>query len=340
MVEMPQVGELVTEGVDEARILQGTPARDVAESNFDRSVGVANAITALDIGPLGFQSCVAQSKAFADAVCILAQSTDQFAGDFSIHFPTDFVRPGRPSQVGTPEWEARYTSSDSRKQGRAMREQTPETIPIFPLGNVVLFPGTHVPLHIFEPRYREMTQAAIQSDRKIGMIAVRPEQRSQMSEDPELFPIGCAGMISQAEEQPDGTWNLLLTATQRFRVVAEPPRPADRGYRTAQVQYLEEKETDQPLAELRSDICARLEEILRRMTPAGEVQPTLEKLSELDDPTLVCSLAQGLDFGVLEKQRLLEAGGLKTRATILSDLLQFRIAEIETLSSPGIDQIQ
>ena len=161
-----------------------------------------------------------------------------------------------------------------------------------------------------------------------------------MPEDPDLFVIGCEGMISQAEEQPDGTWNLILTATQRFKIVAEPPRPAERGYRTAHVEYLEEEETDQPFAELRAGICTRLEEILRRMTPAGEVQPTLDKLSELDDATLVCSLAQGLDFGVLEKQRLLEAGGLLTRATILSDLLQFRIAEIETLSSPGIDQIQ
>jgi len=221
-----------------------------------------------------------------------------------------------------------------------MHEPTSDTIPIFPLGNVVLFPGTHVPLHIFEPRYREMTQAAIQSNRRIGMIAVRPEQRSQMPEDPDLFGVGCEGVISQAEEQPDGTWNLILTATRRFKIVSEPPRPTERGYRTAHVEYLEEEEADQPLAELRAGICTRLEEILRRLTPAGEVQPTLDKLSELDDATLVCSLAQGLDFGVLEKQRLLEAGGLKSRATILSDLLQFRIAEIETLSSPGIDQIQ
>ncbi|MDG2051736.1 MAG: LON peptidase substrate-binding domain-containing protein [Myxococcota bacterium] len=221
-----------------------------------------------------------------------------------------------------------------------MSEQARDTIPIFPLGNVVLFPGTHVPLHIFEPRYREMTRAAIQSDRRIGMIAVRPERRSEMPEDPDLFPIGCEGIISRAEEEPDGTWNLILTATHRFKIIAEPPRPAERGYRTAQIEYLEETETDQPLTELRAGICTRLEEMLRRMTPAGEVQPTLDKLSELDDGTLVCSLAQGLDFGVLEKQRLLEAAGLKTRATILSDLLQFRIAEIETLSSPGTDQIQ
>ena len=54
-----------------------------------------------------------------------------------------------------------------------MHEPTSDTIPIFPLGNVVLFPGTHVPLHIFEPRYREMTQAAIQSNRRIGMVAVQ-----------------------------------------------------------------------------------------------------------------------------------------------------------------------
>lgn len=222
-----------------------------------------------------------------------------------------------------------------------MSAQSQDTLPLFPLANVVLFPGTHVPLYIFEPRYREMTVAAMNADRRIGMVAVRPEQREEMLEDPDLFEIGCEGIISQAEEQADGTWNLILTATQRFKIVQEDPRPRDRGYRTATIEYLEDNtDSSAGLPGLREGICTRLTEILNRMTPQGEVAPALDQLDALDDAQLVSALAQGLDFGVLEKQRLLEATGLESRATILSDLLQFRIAEINSLSSPGSDQLQ
>ena len=68
-------------------------------------------------------------------------------------------------------------------------------IPIFPLENVVLFPRVQVPLHIFEPRYRQMARAALDGDQRIGMVVVRPENTGEMQHSPEVFPIGCVGEI-------------------------------------------------------------------------------------------------------------------------------------------------
>jgi Lon protease-like protein len=90
---------------------------------------------------------------------------------------------------------------------------------------------------------------------------------------------------------------------------------------------------------LRDSIRDRLGEILRRMTTAGEKPPPLERLDDLDDARFVNVLAQALDFGVLEKQRLLEAPGSLDRAAILDDLLDFRLAEIDARSASGSDRM-
>ena len=327
------------------------------QPDFNGAVRVTDPVAPFDVGALGLQGRVAETKMGADAVCIFSQSFKQRSGGFSVHAQRRILfaeamrvkaQPPAGSQQILAETlpsrtighTARYTDQRLRK-GMTMSDQTQDTIPLFPLANVVLFPGTHAPLYIFEPRYREMTIASMKADRRIGMVAVKPEQREDMLEDPDLFEIGCEGIISQAEEQADGTWNLVLTATQRFKIVQEHPRPRQRGYRTAAVEYLEDNAASSAsLPGLREGICTRLTEILHRMTPQGEVAPATDQLDALDDAQLVSALAQGLDFGVLEKQRLLEATGLESRATILSDLLQFRIAEINSLSSPGSDQLQ
>ena len=84
-----------------------------------------------------------------------------------------------------------------------------QEIPIFPLSNVVLFPQIHCPLHIFEPRYRQMTQAALDGDRRIGMVAVRPDAVSEIRGDPPVFHVGCVGTIVEHQQLDDGRFNLL-----------------------------------------------------------------------------------------------------------------------------------
>ncbi|MGH9885081.1 MAG: LON peptidase substrate-binding domain-containing protein, partial [bacterium] len=96
----------------------------------------------------------------------------------------------------------------------------PTSFPIFPLPNVVLFPGTYLPLHIFEPRYRQMTEAAIDGDQVIGMVLIRPDEDPMQPRAP-IFAVGCAGRIVESERFPDGRFNLLLHGARRFRIARE-----------------------------------------------------------------------------------------------------------------------
>ena len=77
-------------------------------------------------------------------------------------------------------------------------------VPIFPLSTVVLFPKLRVPLHIFEPRYRQMTEQVLRGDNQIGMVTVLPNSIDEMSGDPPVYEIGCAGIIRNAQRLPDG----------------------------------------------------------------------------------------------------------------------------------------
>ena len=80
----------------------------------------------------------------------------------------------------------------------------PPTIPLFPLPNVVLFPGVFLPLHIFEERYRALTRDALAGDRIIGMALLRPGFEGDYAGRPPIYPVGCAGVISHSDRLPDG----------------------------------------------------------------------------------------------------------------------------------------
>ncbi len=118
----------------------------------------------------------------------------------------------------------------------------PVLVPIFPLGNVALFPGVSAPLHIFEPRYRQMMESALEGERVIGMVTVRPDAGTDLSGAPPVFPIGCAGTIEEYEQLPDGRYNLVLHGTHRFRIAEEHDPTEDRLFRLARVHPLVEAE--------------------------------------------------------------------------------------------------
>src|SRR5688500_7321792 len=117
----------------------------------------------------------------------------------------------------------------------------PVALPIFPLPNVVLFPNVFLPLHIFEPRYREMVADALRGDRIIGMMLLRPGYENQYEGRPPVYPIGCAGLITHTDRLPDGRYNIVLRGLEKFRVIAE-----DDGcpYRLAHVETLMERLDD------------------------------------------------------------------------------------------------
>ena len=224
-----------------------------------------------------------------------------------------------------------------------MNDGTCATIPIFPLGDVVLFPKLRVPLYIFESRYRQMTRAALEGDNRIGMVTVKPEHREETAGNPAVFSTGCEGLIVQSESQADGCYNIVLLGARRFRILRELAVEGDRLYRIAEVEFLAEGsaqnrsavesavDTEVQPAETRAAITQLLRELLGR-TEAESTgsQDGLELLASYDDELFVNSLAQSLSFSASEKQGLIECNGVRDRLRQLLALLQFRQAAIRS----------
>lgn len=213
-----------------------------------------------------------------------------------------------------------------------------ETLPLFPLAQVVLFPRVHCPLHVFEPRYRQMTEAALEGPKRIGMIAVRPEATGAMQGDPALFDVGCAGTIEQFRRLPDGRYNIVLLGTERFRVLEELPRDDGRLYRVARVELLDDPQPAADagrIAALREHVLEQLGLLLRHTAPdrADDYDPG--RLAETDDPTLVNLLSQALQLPPAEKQGLLEARGVRSRYERLEAALGFALAALGGGASPA-----
>jgi len=224
-------------------------------------------------------------------------------------------------------------------------EMVPEQVrvPVFPLENVVLFPGLQVPLHIFEARYRSMTSAALAGDRRIAMAVVRPEFRAEMHGNPPLFPICCEGSVLRAEQLADGRFNILLGGTRRLRILHEDPTSDERPYRVALAQPLEDHEPEDErvrIRALRSETFAMLQQLVARVAPARASVLEQQRLDRVDDRTFVNTIAQSMDFPVSEKQALLEADSIRERYERLSSLLRFRLAEVTRGGVEGPDALQ
>src|SRR5262245_26804387 len=97
----------------------------------------------------------------------------------------------------------------------------PPSIPIFPLPSVVLFPNVFLPLHIFEPRYRQMVNDALSGDRVIGMVLLKPGYEAEYDGKPPVYHIGCSGLITHVERLEDGRFNLILRGLGKFTIIGE-----------------------------------------------------------------------------------------------------------------------
>src|ERR1051325_11498930 len=190
-----------------------------------------------------------------------------------------------------------------------------EVIPVFPLPGALLLPRGQMPLNIFEPRYLAMVDDCLRDGhRLIGMI--QPDAAQQGSPDkPALFKIGCAGRITQLAESGDGRYLIELTGVSRFQVEAELP---------VKTQYRQCRVTFAPFAD---DFVARKGEsavdreavltALRDFMKANNLEADWEGIDKAPNEALVNALAMMSPYGPAEKQALLEAPDLKTRAEIL-----------------------
>jgi hypothetical protein len=195
----------------------------------------------------------------------------------------------------------------------------PPTIPIFPLPNVVLFPQVFLPLHVFEPRYREMVGDALDDDRIIGMVLLRPGWEGEYEGRPAVYPIGCAGLITHAERLGDGRFNIVLRGLEKFRIVGEDD---SRSYRLASVETIEEPMAEGDREPMR--VARRRLEALLVPQPSGRAADSKVPPSMADED-LVNSLAQYLELEPVEKQALLERNGLLARCHSLIELLEMKV---------------
>jgi hypothetical protein len=194
----------------------------------------------------------------------------------------------------------------------------PLRVPLFPLAGAILFPRSQLPLHIFEPRYREMVRNASESGGHIGIIQPQAVETSDSS-NPPLFPVGCVGEIVGLEELEDGRFNIVLNGSNRFRLIHE----VDLGtpYRNADVDAgsFDDREPP-PLAMVQR---AEVEREARRLGETLGLSVDWAAVSRLDDEMLVNAIAQVAPFDVSAKQALLESETLTVRADLLVQLMQF-----------------
>jgi len=201
--------------------------------------------------------------------------------------------------------------------------ELPGVIPIFPLPNVVLFPGVPLPLHIFEERYRDMVADAVASPQPmIGMVLLRGDWKGGYHGRPQVYPVGCVGRLVQSDRLEDGRYNILLRGTREFTVEDEV---GDTRYRQARVRW-RPPPADGLNGDEREDLISLADELVRQNDPT-----TADRLfsdDSMSDELLVNFLSYALDFPPIEKLALLQAAAITNRAHRLRELLQLTIAEV------------
>ena len=204
-----------------------------------------------------------------------------------------------------------------------------QVVPVFPLHNVTLFPRVRLPLHIFEPRYRQMVKDSTATHGLIGMALLRGNWQKDYDENPDIYPVGCVGEIVDVAPFPDGRSNIVLLGLREYDVKGHILDVTP--YRQARVLMREEPEEmeEKSFSLLKNEI----QDFIRRIINDDD-SPLLNILRDpsLDQETWVNLCSYFIDVSIMEKQSLLEAKALEERASHLLNLLKFKVLEMETPS--------
>lgn len=201
--------------------------------------------------------------------------------------------------------------------------RTEQTLPVFPLTGTLLLPGTYLPLNVFEERYRNMVQDALEGDRRIGMIQPVVPGLDNWGippldvDDPELYPVGCCGHIDRHELQEDGRYLIVLQGVVRFRILREL-EPV-RGYRRVAADFSEfesDRQADEAAVDKREVLS-----VLDRFARQRQLELDRDVLEALSGRRLVNALSTALPFTPVEKQALLEARSMADRSSLLLSLM-------------------
>ena len=183
---------------------------------------------------------------------------------------------------------------------------------IFPLPGAILFPGLQLPLHIFEPRYRELVGSALAKDRLIAMI-----QPQRGGENAPLYEVGCVGRIGDVEALEDGRYNIVLEGEARFRMLRE--LDVTTAFRQIEAELIDDPE-DEVLSSVER---AAFEFEAKRFAAMQGYSVDWDSVERLDDETLINGVAQIAPFDSAAKQALLEADTLSERCELMIQLMQF-----------------
>ena len=203
-----------------------------------------------------------------------------------------------------------------------LAKDLPSTIPIFPLEGALLLPGGRMPLNIFEPRYLQMVDEAVAGSRLIGVIQPRLDGALREDGEPELCNVGCAGRIIAFSETGDGRYLISLQGVFRFRIAHE--LTVKTPFRQAKpAPFLADLDDDPAANEI--DRPALLK-AFRAYLQANDLEADWESVSRAENGMLVNALSMMAPYGPAEKQALLEAPDLKTRAETLIAITEMTLA--------------
>lgn len=197
----------------------------------------------------------------------------------------------------------------------------PDSVPVFPLPGALLLPGGQMPLNIFEPRYLAMVDDALAGDRLIGMFQPSSFKLDHSLQCQSLCEIGCLGRITFFQESGDGQYLISLGGVCRVRALNE--QSMRNGYRNFSISAVKK---DLSVFDEEIDIDrASLEAVFKRYLDANGMQVNWSDIEKANDKTLVTALCMLSPYGPAEKQALLEADNLKTRAETLVALTELAL---------------
>lgn len=202
----------------------------------------------------------------------------------------------------------------------------PSVLPVFPLTGCLLLPRGHLPLHIFEPRYRALTEAALGNGRVIGMVQPRDADADLAAEWLPIYDTGCAGRIVQFAETEDGRFFISLRGVCRFRIVEEVP--AETTFRTVRPDFDIYRDDIEPIR----DTVTRRERLIavaRKFLEDRGLEADWSAINDASDEALVTALAMTCPFEPREKQALLESSGLSARADLLISIMEIAITDFD-----------
>lgn len=198
----------------------------------------------------------------------------------------------------------------------------PAATAVFPLTGALLLPSGRLPLNVFEPRYLEMVDHALAGNRLIGIIQPRLDGALKADGEPELCDVGCLGRITSFAETGDGRYLISLQGVCRFRVAAEAA--VKTPFRQCRITpFLADLDAEAGAEEVDR---AALLQAFRAYLKANELDADWDSVSRAENATLVNALSMMAPYGAAEKQALLEAPDLKTRAETLIAMTEIALA--------------